>query len=1243
MKLLSVVRFRLPRFTPSSFCAAFSMFVLAIQIAGVPSSAQVTADSGSKLHKFHPKVAPQMAAKFASAQDLRPSENGMSAFAARQISALNKEKESRTPAQKKIDSNVLYTARMLGGQPAAPSVNSLNTGIDLDEHNNIVVDMVADVTPVLLRKLSSAGAQVLSSNASMRSIRAIIAPDKIEAIAALSDVIFISPMQQWSTSGHSMTPAGSGVSGLHLAPGFGERAAKVRQQIAKSMSKNTDPPCTGQGSVETEGDAAHQACNVRNTYGLTGAGLKIGVLSDGVTHSSTSQGTGDLPPTCGNSVPSPCLTVLSGQAGDGDEGTAMLEIIHDMAPGADLYFATADNGLASFAANIAALRAAGCNIIVDDAFYFEETPFQDGQAASVTSTSNGGLITQAVNQVVADGAFYFTSAGNGGNLDDGTSGTYEGDFVPIASASPLSPGNVHNFGSGQGYDIITNPGFQAAYLWWADPLGGSSNDYDLYVLSSDGSQVLSASTNVQDGTQDPLEQINDGNVDVGNRLVVSQFFGANRFFHLVVYRGGLAVSTDGETHGHSAASGAYSVAATPAAATWGPPTPDGPYPGPFVSTDQVEQFSSDGPRRIFFNADSSPITPGDFSSTGGSVLDKPEITAADGVSVTGVGGFDNPFYGTSAAAPAAASVAALVLLADPNITAAQMKNVLTHNAIDIMDSGPDRDSGAGIVMALASVTSVAVPSSIDPNTSSLNQMTQTGTAFANPLVATVKNSLNHPVSGASVTFTAPSTGASGTFSNGISSITVKTDSSGVVSEPLTANNIVGPFEVTATINNLSTFFTLANTPSQVAVPNVVGDTQTAASTAITGASLVVGSITQASSNTVPVGSVISESPSSGILVKLGSAINLVVSYGPAQVVITWPTPAPITYGTALSAIQLDATANVAGTITYSSNVGAVLNAGTQTLTATFTPSDSVHYSVTTAIVSLMVNKTTPVLHWTPAVLPIGSKLTAAQLDGTANVSGKFVYTPALGTTISTSIENLKVVFTPTSTTNYNSVTDTVQLPVNAVRLTPLSIDFGTVYLGTITKKNITVTNLGNSAVTISAPLISIVKNGDSREFLAANLCPKSLAAHASCTFQISFIAGPYYHQQSATLKVTDSSPGSPQPVSLTALTIDPQAQLSTTSLSFGSQTLNTASAAKTIKLTNTGATELAIDKVAVSSGDLVDFDLTNECGSSLSPGSSCSIDMTFKPKAKGVRSAKLVITDNAKVSTQTVTMSGTGD
>ena len=141
---------------------------------------------------------------------------------------------------------------------------------------------------------------------------------------------------------------------------------------------------TGTGSRSSEGDITHLAFAARGAFHVDGTGVKIGVLSDGVTNLAASQARDDLGP----------VIVLPGQAGSGDEGTAILEIIHDLAPGAQLYFATAFNGIRSFADNIRALRAAGCDIIVDDVFYFVETPFQDGAPTTwsplfATATSYG--------------------------------------------------------------------------------------------------------------------------------------------------------------------------------------------------------------------------------------------------------------------------------------------------------------------------------------------------------------------------------------------------------------------------------------------------------------------------------------------------------------------------------------------------------------------------------------------------------------------------------------------------------------------------------------------------------------------------------------------------------------------------------------------------------------------------------------------------------------------------------------
>src|SRR5206468_10555096 len=127
------------------------------------------------------------------------------------------------------------------------------------------------------------------------------------------------------------------------------------------------------------------------------------------------------------------------------------------------------------------------------------------------------------------------------------------------------------------------------------------------------------------------------------------------------------------------------------------------------ATNVVATFSSDGPRRVFFQADGTPYTAGDSSSTGGVLRQKPDLTAADGVSVTGVGGFPSTFFGTSAAAPHAAAIAALLKSANPALTPAQIRTLLSASAIDIEAAGADRDSGAGIMMADAAMRAAGVP------------------------------------------------------------------------------------------------------------------------------------------------------------------------------------------------------------------------------------------------------------------------------------------------------------------------------------------------------------------------------------------------------------------------------------------------------------------------------------------------------------------------------------------------------
>jgi subtilase family protein len=570
----------------------------------------------------------------------------LSAEAIQQIRAFESQKAQRTPAQRKITSRLLHAARMRRGEAPAPGAPMIRSSVSVDGEGQVDVDVRAAVTPALLDAITATGATIINSVPAYRSIRARIPLTEIESLASLPDVLSIRPADHMITNQRASSGAPRG------ALAFG------------GFVTNKDNT--------SQGDTAHRANLARSLFGVTGAGIGIGVLSNGVNSLAARQASGDLP----------TVTVLPGQAGSGDEGTAMLEIVHDLAPGSPLFFATALPGQAQFATNIQALCAAGAKVIVDDISYVEEAVFQDG------------IVAQGVNAAVGSGCVHFSSAGNSGNLNDGTSGVWEGDFVAGSSNPPGVTGTAHDFGGGATSDQLTvDPPF-AITLQWSDALGASANDYDLYLFDPSLSVIFDVSNDTQNGTQDPFEEIDSQPFnDLNNRLVIVRRTGAARYLHLNTFRGRLAIRTSGQTGGHNAAANAFGVAAVNAGSG-----------SAFASGNTIESYSSDGLRRIFYTAAGAAITPGNFSSTGGQVLQKPDLAAADCVA-TATPGF-NPFCGTSAAAPHAAAIAALMLEAGggpSSLTLAQMRSAIAARSIDIEAAGVDRDSGSGIMDALGVV------------------------------------------------------------------------------------------------------------------------------------------------------------------------------------------------------------------------------------------------------------------------------------------------------------------------------------------------------------------------------------------------------------------------------------------------------------------------------------------------------------------------------------------------------------
>jgi hypothetical protein len=359
----------------------------------------------------------------------------------------------------------------------------------------------------------------------------------------------------------------------------------------------------------------------------------------------------------------------------------MLEIVYDLAPGASLVFATAFTGQADFATNIQALAAAGADVIVDDVGYFFEPTFQDG------------IIAEAVDDVTADGVLYVSAAGNDGNLGSGTSGVWEGNFVDSGATYSGSP--LHRFAPGAADTIVTVDTPDYFTLKWSDELGASGNDYDLYLFDEAGITLLDWSDNYQDGDDDPLESISSQGIidDSGNRLAITKYLGSARVLSLNTHGGELEFPTASGIFGHPGARGAIAVAAT----DW---ILAGGAGGEFDGSESIQFYSSDGPRRVHYEADGTPITPGNFSSTGGELRAKPDVTGADCVSTATPG--LTIFCGTSAAAPHVAAIAALLFeLGGGGTTADDVRNAIEQGTLDIEAPGHDRDSGHGIVEAVA--------------------------------------------------------------------------------------------------------------------------------------------------------------------------------------------------------------------------------------------------------------------------------------------------------------------------------------------------------------------------------------------------------------------------------------------------------------------------------------------------------------------------------------------------------------
>ena len=463
-------------------------------------------------------------------------------------------------------------------------------------------------------------------------------------------------------------------------------------------------PMHNVGLVTSQGDVSLGADRVRTNSAVTGVGSKVGVLSDSY---------GSIPggPAAGvasGDLPNDVEVLEDAGVGFSDEGRAMAEIVHDVAPGAKIAFNTAFLGQASFANGILRLADRGCNIIVDDVFYFAEPFFQDG------------IIAQAVDRVVDRNVSYFSAAGNSARRSYESGFRNSGQSVVIGGTNY---GVAHDFGGGDIRQSITIPagGQLRLALQWADPFfsvsGGAGAQTDLDILVFFNGQLAFTSEAANIGG-DPFEYIglNAGTAAATVEIAIVKFAGPDPQLMKYIEFGNsniLEYNTNGSTVvGHNNAAKTISVGAAPFYNT--------PQFNTNITRPVVESFSSLGGTPVFITT--TGVNTGIDPSK---IRRNPSVVGPDGGNNTFFGAdtsldpdaFPN-FFGTSAAAPHVAAVAALMQQAAGNmLTPQNVKDALTSTALDmddpftvgVFDTGYDFRTGYGFVRAEQAVAAVANP------------------------------------------------------------------------------------------------------------------------------------------------------------------------------------------------------------------------------------------------------------------------------------------------------------------------------------------------------------------------------------------------------------------------------------------------------------------------------------------------------------------------------------------------------
>ncbi len=462
---------------------------------------------------------------------------------------------------------------------------------------------------------------------------------------------------------------------------------------------------TQAGRTVSQGVTSVASDTAKTSFGVTGAGVRVGILSDSFNNRggmSSGIASGDLPSDIrilkDYSPPSLAYRLS-------DEGRAMTEIVRDVAPGAAIAFHTAWYGVADFANGIRRLADAGCKVIVDDILYPEEPMFADG------------VIAQAVDEVAARGVAYFSAAANAGRS------AYESEYRDNAQG-------YFDFNPGSGEDttlnLTLNYGTIYFILQWLDDYAsvapgnpGAATDLDLELVNLDGSPVTTVNASGQtvplggftrNTGQDPVDGfvISVATVNVKRGIRIKRVSGPlPPRLKLVWYPLGMGVGQDewvtasGTIYGHANAAGAMTVGAVRYCHT----------PAYGQNPPLLESYSSAGGTPIYHRQAN-----GAFQAE---LRPKPDFTAPSGVNTSffGYAGTDTcgvydtfpNFHGTSAAAPHAAGVAALMLELQPNLAPERIRWVLQATAVDMGEPGFDFDSGYGLVDSTAALTVLTTP------------------------------------------------------------------------------------------------------------------------------------------------------------------------------------------------------------------------------------------------------------------------------------------------------------------------------------------------------------------------------------------------------------------------------------------------------------------------------------------------------------------------------------------------------